>query len=171
FLSQKEALVMNTVCIEESSYHNVDGILFDKDGTLLDFRSLWIDWSKYIIQSVCFSANLNSGEEACLSNALGVDWDTGDWDIEGPLAIGSTQDLVIILTHQLYKSGISWHKSFEIVASSFMEVNNKWDWTKHVKPISGLIDFLKNCRKFRLKLGVITSDDYDNAIQHLKAIK
>lgn len=156
--------------IDQKSYE-IDGILFDKDGTLLDFRSLWIDWSKDIIHHICSEIKTDNVQEEQLSLAIGVDWKTGNWDVKGPLAIGTTQDLIAILSHQLYQAKIPWNTAFALVTNVFTEVNKKDSWKHRVKEVPGLSAFLKKCRAHQLKLGVVTSDDYRNAVQHLETLE
>lgn len=160
---------MAHIYIDEKSY-DIDGILFDKDGTLLDFRSLWIDWSKDIITHICSEVNVDDGLGEKLSASIGVDWQTGNWDVEGPLAIGTTQDLISILAHQLYQTEIPWNAAFTLVTNVFAKVNAQDDWQNRIKEVSGLISFLKKCQTHQLKLGVVTSDDYEHATKHLNAL-
>ena len=161
---------MAHIYLDQESY-DVDGILFDKDGTLLDFRSLWIDWSKDIILHICSEIKIGDDQEKQLSASIGVDWETGNWDVKGPLAIGTTQDLIAILAHQLYQANIPWNTAFALVTNVFTKVNKKDSWKNRVKEVPGLIRFLKRCRNHQLKLGVVTSDDYSHAVQHLKSLE
>lgn len=160
---------MTHIYIDQKNYE-IDGILFDKDGTILDFRSLWIDWSKDIIQHICSEVQVGNNVEEQLSTAIGVDWKTGDWDVKGPLAIGTTQDLIAILAHQLYQASLPWNEAFALVTNVFAKVNEKDSWKNRIKEVPGLVRFLKECRDHQLKLGVVTSDDYSHAVQHLEAL-
>lgn len=157
------------IYIDQKSY-DIDGILFDKDGTLLDFRSLWIDWSKDIIRHICAEVNMGNDGEKQLSDSIGMDWHTGDWDVKGPLAIGSMQELIIILAHQLYQSGIPWNTAFALIVNIFTKINEKDKGKNHIKAVPGLSNFLKKCQKLQLKLGVVTSDDHNHAVKHLKSL-
>src|SRR5699024_1652556 len=40
----------------------------------------------------------------------------------------------------------------------------------HVKPVNGLIAFLEQAKAHNIKMGVVTSDNYNKAIEHLEAL-
>lgn len=160
---------MTLIYIDQNSY-DIDGILFDKDGTILDFRSLWIDWSRDVIRHISDEINLGGDLERQLSASIGVDWESGSWDVKGPLAIGTTQDLISILAHQLYKVDIPWNAAFSLVTNVVIKVNENINWKNRVKEVPGLETFLEKCRAHQLKLGVVTSDDHQNAVHHLKLL-
>lgn len=157
------------ICIDEQIY-DIDGILFDKDGTLLDFHTLWMEWSKDIIDAICLKMNLQQVHQKEMATSIGVDWQEDSWDVEGPLAIGTTQDLITLLAHQLYVLNIPWNTAFKLVTDTFIEVNRLDNWKKRVKEMPGLKRFVKKCYERNLHLGVVTSDDHEYAVKHLKQL-
>ena len=49
---------------------NVDGILFDKDGTLFDFHRTWSSWTSDAIEYLCRN---NLAKKELIAEALGYD--------------------------------------------------------------------------------------------------
>lgn len=150
--------------------YDIDGILFDKDGTLLEFGSLWVDWADELLSTVVSAARLPSSGKNKLANAIGFDAEAKSWDPEGPLCIGSLDDLITILSFRLYENGMPWNQSLELVTNVYTEIDKRNDWDKDIKPVSGLKNFLDKAQASNLKLGVVTSDNHSQAIQHLKAL-
>lgn len=159
---------MGAVYIDESNYQDVEGILFDKDGTVIDFM-LWMHW----IES--FAEKLNQKTEVYydkqfLENSLGYLETERVWDPKGPLAIGSLQDLLTILSLALYQQDIPWNQAYQIVNDVNQEMEATFNFNEYLKPISGLIEFLDRAHNHDLKMGIVTSDNRDKAVQHLDAL-
>jgi phosphoglycolate phosphatase len=159
---------MGSITVNGKSYE-VDGILFDKDGTLLEFGSLWIGWSKNLIDRIVEHTQVAFDKDQ-LAETLGFSYTKGTWDPKGPLAIASLQDLISILSCSLYKAGIPWNEGFKIVNEAYVEVEDSFDWYSTIKPIKGLHSFLEEASRQSIKMGVVTSDNYERAKLHLKVL-
>jgi len=158
------------IYIDDKTY-DIDGILFDKDGTLIDFGSLWIDGSREVIRHISREVSTTNMIEEKLASSIGFDWNSGNWDVKGPLAIGTGNDLIAVLAHQLYQLNFAWNDAYALVAKVLLKANEKSDWKGSVKEVPGLSSFLDLCQKHQLKLGVVTSDDHANAVEHLQSLE
>src|SRR5699024_4051131 len=105
-----------------------------------------------------------------LENALGFSDENRYWDPKGPLAIGSSQDLLTILSLSLYKQGIPWNQAYQIINDVNSEMDNTFSFRQHLKLVDGLGEFLEQAHQLDIKLGVVTSDDHAKAVQHLEAL-
>jgi phosphoglycolate phosphatase len=159
---------MGKVIVNGRTYE-VDGILFDKDGTLLDFGTLWINWSKNFIDRIVEQKDVGC-DKFELAKAIGFSYKEGSWDPKGPLAIGSLQDLISILSCSLYQAGLPWNEGFKIVNEAYTEVEDSFDWYSFIKPIKGLLSFLEQASSQSIKMGVVTSDNCERAKHHLKVL-
>ncbi|WP_456277504.1 HAD family hydrolase [Bacillus sp. AK128] len=159
---------MGKVIVNGNTYE-VDGILFDKDGTLLDFGTLWIGWSKTFIDRIVDRNDLHYDKNE-LAQSIGFSYAEGSWDPMGPIAIGSLQDIISILTYSLYRKGMPWNEGFKIVNEAYVEVEQSYDWSSSVKPIKGLLSFLEQAAAQSIKMGVVTSDDSERAKRHLEIL-
>ncbi|MFW5642336.1 MAG: HAD family hydrolase, partial [Roseicyclus sp.] len=64
----------------------IEAVLFDKDGTLFDFRASWTGWMKGLV------AELSQGDPArgrAVSEALGFDMATGDFAPDSVVIAGT----------------------------------------------------------------------------------
>ncbi|MFP4643099.1 MAG: HAD family hydrolase [Spirochaetales bacterium] len=70
--------------------HEIRGILFDKDGTLFDFRKTWLP-------ILLAAAEHIAGDDQALAKALakagGYDPDSDRFDASGPIAAGNAEDM------------------------------------------------------------------------------
>ncbi|MFD0674238.1 HAD family hydrolase [Cohnella sp. GCM10027633] len=154
--------------------YRIDGVLFDKDGTLLDFIHTWGNWSERLLAK--FSALL-------LERGLppvGVDLDAlwgalraedgfvADYDRRGPLAMGTVNDMLIILAWQGYRAGLSWAEAKTLAADAKRWADEQLDATRSVRLLPGVLDFLEACRLVGLRLAVVTADETEAAVKHLE---
>lgn len=93
---------MTMLNVQQKDFH-VGGILFDKDGTLIDFVSLWGYWANSMYDMLrhhlgSSSAILSSDEAAhILGTYHNIGGDVIGYDRKGPLAMGSMSDMMAIL--------------------------------------------------------------------------
>lgn len=161
---------MAKLTIKNQTYE-VDGILFDKDGTLLDFRSLWVNWAQEFIASIVSAAKLTEKERDLISKSIGFQYQQNSWDPEGPLCIGSLDDLITISSLHLYQNGMPWDEAVEIVIDAHAKIDEQINWEQSIKPVSGVHELLNQAQACSLKLGVVTSDNHGQAVKHLKALE
>ncbi|USB34124.1 HAD-IA family hydrolase [Paenibacillus sp. YPG26] len=153
--------------------YEVDGILFDKDGTLLEFLPLWGGWAGLMADQV--AGAISSGEFPVPNEAkrewLGLEMDdqgrvTG-YDREGPLSIASIPEIEGILAWQLYKHGWAWNEAIALIRSFRVKAAQDMERERPVIPVQGLPGFLDQCSRLSVPLGVVTADQTAEAVKHL----
>ncbi|CAM2847609.1 HAD family hydrolase [Paenibacillus sediminis] len=149
------------------------GILFDKDGTLLQFMELWGRWADSLLEMMEHHlAKLGTHLKVDKSTLLGTKHDAegrvSGYDEAGPLAMGSVDEVNGLLAWHLYAAaGVPWNEALQLVrhfGSRAMEEVRK---RRPAEPMPGLIDFLKQCHAQSIPLGVVTADSTKGAIEHL----
>ena len=155
--------------IKNSIYH-IEGVLFDKDGTLIELHQLWTNWFEQVWDEVQQHANVNL-KISTVAASIGLDLKSSIISARGPLAMGTLQDIAIILTYQLYHEHIPWNDAVHIVRKSIDAVHQKINWDELLQPVKGLKSFLQHAKDSGLKMGVVTSDDTDIAKKHLKQLE
>ncbi|WP_410772580.1 HAD family hydrolase [Fontibacillus sp. BL9] len=149
------------------------GILFDKDGTLLDFMQLWGDWANTLTELLeGHLAVLGAGLPVEKSRLIGLRYDQDGqvegYDKTGPLAMGTEEEVTALLAWQLYIAGVPWNEAVvqvrQFSASAMVEVEKR----RGALPIPGLEKFLAACQDAGIELGVVTSDTTPEAIKHLE---
>ncbi|RPF53496.1 HAD family hydrolase [Aquisalibacillus elongatus] len=155
------------VSVEKESYQ-VEGILFDKDGTIIDFYSIWGKWGQDITEDISnqLSESIHLNPED-MAKVIGLYLNENSWDPKGPLAISGTSELITILSHYLYQRNIPWNDAYTYVTKSFEAISANLDWSQYIKPIDGITEFIKDAHQAGLKMAVVTSDSTDEAKRHL----
>lgn len=72
----------------------IRAILFDKDGTLLDFHATWLPFMRVVVAEHCAG---DAGREAVLMDRLGFDAMSGGFRPGSPGAAGTNRDVAEIL--------------------------------------------------------------------------
>jgi len=148
---------MATVRCAEVEFRNIEGILFDKDGTLAkveDFlRQVGHRRSRLIDAQV-------PGVQEPLLMALGLEGE--GINPVGLLAVASRLETEIAAAAYVAETGRSWSASREIVRAAFEEADQSCQpKAKATPPCPGVIELLANLRAAGLKLGIISSDTPD----------
>ncbi|MDQ0063927.1 HAD family hydrolase [Paenibacillus harenae] len=155
--------------------HEIDAILFDKDGTLLDFVSMWGFWSECVITA--FGTELTvRGLKALDAAAIPSLWgaqhhESGriiGYDRNGPLAMGTMADLYAVLAWQGYLAGMSWAESRSAAIRCGEEASAMLEIKRPARLLAGVKSFLDACRQQGLPIAVVTADETDAALRHLE---
>lgn len=148
-------------------------ILFDKDGTLLNFMGLWGGWA--VALTGLMERKLSElGSPGSLNKAglLGLHTDGENrvigYDKTGPVAMGTEEEVIALLASTLYAAGLPWNEAItavrELNASAMADLKRR----REAVPLPGLREFLQDCLNAGLKLAVVTSDSTSEALEHLE---
>ncbi|MFC4812313.1 HAD family hydrolase [Paenibacillus sp. GCM10023250] len=151
----------------------IQAILFDKDGTLLDFAYTWGNWSGQLLSR--FSQELEARKlrpievdaDSLWGTRRSADGTMTDYDRNGPLAMGTVGELLAVLAWQGYRSGLSWADAKVLARACASHANDRLAQTRACKPLEGAAAFLAQCRRAGLALGVVTADETETALEHL----
>jgi phosphoglycolate phosphatase len=166
---------MTNLIIDQQTYE-IEAILFDKDGTLLEFLELWGRFAELMTMQVIDQISSMGCEMFGLdpSKLLGIEVaETGrltGYDVQGPLSIGSMPEIEAILAWQLYRCGMPWNEAITRIREFHRQASIDMERERPAVPIHGLIDFLEQCEKFQLPICVVTSDYTQEAKKHLSWI-
>ncbi|WP_274361724.1 HAD family hydrolase [Paenibacillus thermotolerans] len=148
----------------------IRGILFDKDGTLLDFMHLWGKWAQVLFAGM--DEELSKYGRKLAPGFLGAFRDSRGavigCDPKGPLTMASMDDCLAIAAANLYDAGIPWNDSIRLV-HRFREQADAWlDRERPAAAMPGIEPFLRQCSAYKLDMAVVTSDSTASALKHLQ---
>ncbi len=146
-------------------------IIFDKDGTLIDFSATWIPLIRKRVSSVLKRLGKDGELEAFLLRSWGIDPVSGEVDPRGPCPVSPRSDEIIIGTMALYQHGYPWDEAKQWVAQAFDEADGDDDWRKNVVQIEGIQDFLSQLKKIGFQTALATNDerkDTEAILNHLR---
>ena len=137
----------------------IRAVLFDKDGTLLDFQATWGEANRLAARAVLELSQADVGESELLV-AGGMDLTTGRFEAEGVLACGTTIDIASIWQPLL--GDVTADRLVETLESTFNAAV-----AAAPKPVAALDSTLEVLRGRGLQLGVATMDSLAIAEAHL----
>jgi phosphoglycolate phosphatase len=143
----------------------VDAVLFDKDGTLIEFDALWGGWAVALVQRLAQVAAVSPER---LAHAIGLDLDRAAHLPEGPLGVGTMRDLATVLAHEIYLRGSSWGAAREVVERELAAAEPALGERADIRPLPGATTLVERLSELDVPGGVVTSDDTPRTRQHLR---
>lgn len=153
---------------------NAGAILFDKDGTLLDFTAMWGFWTDRALKlfRILLAERGLALEEAGLPQIWGTTHDeegkTIDYDRRGPLAMGTVDEMHAVLAWHGYRAGLSWAEAKLLVRRCAEQADAAMEAERPGQLLPGVRKFLDCCRELNVPMGVVTADETDSARRHLE---
>jgi phosphoglycolate phosphatase len=136
-----------------SLFDGIELVVFDKDGTLIDFDTMWSDWSVGLVRKV--AAATDPALARPLADALGLDPATARIIPGSPLSATPMGHLRSLAVDTLRRAGLP-----PTVAEA--AVANAWDPPDPVAlahPLADLRRLFEDLRARGIKIAVATSDD------------
>jgi len=131
----------------------IDGLLFDKDGTLFDFRVSWGRWAQAFLTRIA----RDRPHAIRLGKAIGFDVETGTFASDSPVIAATAADIAAALAP-------------EMPGLSVADLTDWIDASAGQAPMSEAVPLrplLSALRDQGLRLGVATNDSEVPARQHL----
>lgn len=136
------------------------GILFDKDGTLLDFNQTWLPIYLYAAREF---ANANEGLAKALLTQHGFDQENNKFISGSLLAAGNNRQIAEAWAVQIDKPD-----QVEAISHQLHQIFNE-QGAKQATPVKQLANTLKQLRQSGRKLGVATADSHQGIINTLQS--
>jgi phosphoglycolate phosphatase len=131
-------------------------VIFDKDGTLIDFDAFWVSVSVKAIEDVLTRTGMDPSLLAPILEAFGVR--DGVTDMNGILCKGTYEEMGHIVYHILQKKGCTL--TCDEIVKLVLDAYNRNADAGTVKPTCpDLSDVLKDLKARGVKLAVVTTDN------------
>lgn len=132
----------------------IGAVLFDKDGTLMDFQASWGPWAASVIARIC---GADAGLSAAVAEALGFDRGVQRFHPDSAVIAGTPQEVLDLLSPFFPEAApdrlLSW---LEPDPAAFVPA-----------PVAGLATTCAALRARGLALGVVTNDFEAAGYDHL----
>ncbi|MEP3299541.1 MAG: HAD family hydrolase [Pseudoruegeria sp.] len=132
----------------------IRAVVFDKDGTLFDFRATWSAWARG------FLSDLSGGDDVrleAMADAIGFDLIEANFALNSPVISGTPEDIAKELLPLLPSHS----------ASSLVEHMNQAAAVAPMVEATPLLPLLRGLRESGLRLGIATNDAEAPAKAHL----
>jgi phosphoglycolate phosphatase len=137
----------------------IDLIVFDKDGTLVDFDLLWAGKLVHAVEAVLATAPPSPELRMRLFATLGIHEDGKSVIPESPLAVSTLAKLGMATTIVLYQNGVSWHEAEQISRDIFMPAIEVLPRPQDIRAIGDVSGLMRGLSQHGFRLAVFTSDD------------
>jgi len=128
-------------------------IVFDKDGTLIDFHAMWGSWITELAQKLEAACRVDLAAD--LFNAMNFEPSTGRVIPDGQLALTPLSGLRMLTFDVLRAAGLSMGTAEAVMASAWYLP----DPVSLALPLADLNDLFSALRSHGIKIAIATSDD------------
>jgi phosphoglycolate phosphatase len=144
--------------------YDLDLIVFDKDGVLLDFRHLWARVTEARVAALCELSGLDMAPE--LLSLLGLDTE-GRIAPGGLLAGGSRQDSTMAAATALHQAGLGWHLARHTAFEAFEAADAAMDYAAWATALPRVDETVRALHAAGFKLAIATTDQTAGAHRFL----
>lgn len=151
------------ITVNSKNYPNIKAILLEKDGTLIDIKSLHLPLMERRAKVIAELAKKVTYKE--ILKYWGIDLDKDKVDIRGPFMAASKEEEKIIATTVLYRNKMDWREAFVLVEKAYKideSTDNSPEWNQ---PNRCVIHFISEASKREYILGIATGDTTLRAIE------
>lgn len=139
----------------------IKGVLFDKDGTLIDVTGTWVPAYRQLLGEVF--AGHDPAEIEAKFVAAGYDPETQAFKAGSILAQGTTRDIIEVWWPGLDASGLA--EKMKLLDVDYRDLG-----LKHLKALMPLRPILEELHRMGFRLGVATNDTAASAVLHMSAL-
>lgn len=139
-------------------------IIFDKDGTLIDFNFMWASWVVELAQRLERAADVSLARE--LYEAMGYDAARHNVIAGSPLAAHSMANLFTLTARVIHKVGLSPDAALRATNDAWFAPNP----ITMARPLADLPKLFSQLRARAILIGVATSDDRASTLETLRAL-
>jgi phosphoglycolate phosphatase-like HAD superfamily hydrolase len=139
-------------------------VIFDKDGTLIDFDAMWAGWLEQLAEKL--QAATGESWTDSLYTAMQYDSATGRALAGGPLAMSPMADMRALTADVLLGRGLAATAAEAALASAW----HVPDPVTTARPLVDLVHLFSTLRERGLKIAVATSDDHAPTVRTLAGL-
>lgn len=159
---------MITITAANWQIDNITGVLFDKDGTLIDSHLYWGRIIQRRAQAIIQYYGLSNDLFPSLTLVMGFDLSSGRLRPEGPIALVSREEVIKVV--QLYLEGLEVSSKEEQIEKLFLQEHEAFmkEIHNYICLLPGVLPFLEELSGHNVKLAVVTTDSIKNTQESLE---
>lgn len=141
---------------------NIDTVLFDKDGTLIDSNIYWGEIIKRRAMALIYATGISVINYNGICLIMGLDINTGKLLPNGPIALVSRDRVIEILIEYFDNEGRVVYP--HDIAHTFDQVHSIFnkEVNRYLKLIPEAIEFVEKVKRLGIKTAIVTSDTEEN---------
>ena len=150
--------------------YDADLVIFDKDGTLIDFKETWVEIIGALIGAMGAYVPMSESLRTRVQKVLGVSVDKREIDGNGALAMGTFAECDALLTYSLYCEGLRWDEAQKLMHRLGDEVFRSEVRDRCVRPAVGVMNLLKRLKEKGVRTAIATNDNAKEALSDMFSI-
>ncbi len=136
-----------------------DLVIFDKDGTLIDFAHLWAAKTVAAVEALVHRTDADPALRRDLYATLGYDPDAGRFAAQSPVLTAPVSTMRAVAATVLYQHGRGWLDAELLVEAHFAPALDGVFRPDMIRPTADLPALFAGLHAAGVKLAVVTSDD------------
>ena len=144
--------------INENIIDNIELVIFDKDGTLVDLYNYWANMISFRVESAQRKLGFDESKNNDIMYAMGVDVENGRLRSEGPVGLKKREIVMQAMMDSL--ADIGFPDTYDTCFQIFKEVDEQS--VNHlndiVKPVNGMHELINSLYEKDCKIAIATTD-------------
>ena len=149
------------MCIIRIQYQefDVDCVIFDKDGTLIEVDNFWVPRVQKWTDSIATSLNLKHEFKKDVFDLLGYSISQNHVRYESPLAVATLEALKVLMSGIISQYGIPWHEALALAERTAEETIMADPNPNEIVSKGNILQTMKKLVKAKAHNVIVTSDD------------
>jgi phosphoglycolate phosphatase len=159
---------MVRVKVNEDIIENIELLVFDKDGTLIDLYNYWASMVNYRVTYAQEILGFNEDKKKHVMYTMGIDLKERRLKVDGPVGIKKREIVMQAMVDALLTIG--YKDTYELCLKAFRDADtlSVRKFPEIIKPVEGLYQIVDSLCKKKCKIAIATTDKTERASMALE---